>query len=92
VLVDNLLKETAIDAVVCDNAGGAYHATRHLIDVHNLHKLVFLSGPENWFSSIERRRGYERAMHESGESPRAKGTPRWRRPWSAIPTLRVSWP
>ncbi|NDJ78594.1 MAG: LacI family transcriptional regulator [Chloroflexi bacterium] len=69
-LVDNLLSETNIDAIVCDNVGGTYEITQHLIDVHGLHKLVFFSGPKDWFSSRERRLGYEQALAEIGESPR----------------------
>jgi LacI family transcriptional regulator len=70
VLVDNLLNETTIDAVVCDTVGGTYRATRHLIEVHNRRKLVFLSGPADWFSSRERRQGYEQALREIGQEPR----------------------
>jgi LacI family transcriptional regulator len=69
VLVDNLLNETPIDAVVCDNVGGTYRVTRHLIVTHNLHNLVFLSGPAEWFSSRERRQGYEQALREIGQEP-----------------------
>lgn len=67
VLVDNLLKQTNLDAVVCDNVSGTYQATRHLIEAHGLCKLVFFSGPTDWFSSRERRQGYEMAMAESGQ-------------------------
>lgn len=70
VLVDNLLNETVIDAVVCDNVGGTYRVTRHLIVTHDLHRLVFLSGPADWFSSRERRQGYEQALRELGREPR----------------------
>jgi LacI family transcriptional regulator len=68
VLIDNLLSETAIDAVVYDNVQGAYQATRHLIDMHNLRRLTFLSGPADWLSSRERCKGYETALAEVGES------------------------
>ncbi len=70
VLVDNMLQETKMDAVVCDNADGTYQITRHLIDAHGLRRLAFFSGPAHWFSSRERRRGYERAMSEIDEPPR----------------------
>lgn len=69
VLVDNLLEETDIDAVVCDNVGGTYRITRHLLEAHGLRRLVFLSGPAHWFSSRERRQGYEKAMREAGHQP-----------------------
>ena len=70
VMVDNLLTETNIDAVVCDNMGGTYGITRHLIDEHGLSKLVFFSGPADWFSSRERRGAYEQALAEIDEPPR----------------------
>ena len=70
VLVDNLLTETNMDAVVCDNVGGTYGITKHLIDVHGLSNLVFFSGPANWFSSRERRGAYTQALAEIGQTPR----------------------
>lgn len=69
VLVDNMLNETSIDAIVCDNVGGTYNIVRHLLDVHGLRKLVFFSGPADWFSSRERRGAYEQAMNEVGQAP-----------------------
>jgi LacI family transcriptional regulator len=69
VLVDNLLKQTNLDAVVCDNVNGTYQVTRHLIEAHDLCKLVFFSGPADWFSSRERRQGYEQAMAQIGQPP-----------------------
>jgi LacI family transcriptional regulator len=69
ILVDNLLKETLLDAVVCDNCGGTYTAVRHLIEVHQRRNLIYLSGPADWFSSRERRMGYEQALAEIGQPP-----------------------
>ncbi len=69
VLVDNLLNETNIDAVVCDNLMGTYHVTRHLIEQHGRRRLAFFSGPADWFSSRQRRQGYERALAEIGATP-----------------------
>ncbi len=70
VLVDNLLNETAIDAIVCDNVAGTFGLTRHLITAHGLRHLAFFSGPADWFSSRERRQGYENALAEIGQAPR----------------------
>ncbi len=69
VLVDNLLNETTIDCVLCDNEGGAYQAAKHLLE-HNHEHIVFLSGPADWLSSRERAAGYRRALHEAGLEPR----------------------
>ena len=44
--------------------------TRHLTDVHGLRRLAFFSGPAHWFSSRERRSGYERAMSDRGSAVR----------------------
>ncbi len=70
VLVDNLLNETDIDAIICDDIGGTYNITRHLIQTHDRRKLVFFSGPADWFSSRERRQGYEKVLAEVGQPPR----------------------
>jgi LacI family transcriptional regulator len=70
VLVDNLLNETPVDAIVCDNWKGTYGITRHLLQTHGLRNLVFISGPADWFSSRERRQGYENALAEIGQAPR----------------------
>jgi LacI family transcriptional regulator len=70
VLVDNLLNETPVDAIVCDNWKGTYGITHHLIQAHGLRNLVFVSGPADWFSSRERRQGYENALAEIGQAPR----------------------
>ncbi len=68
VLVDNLLNETAIDCVLCDNEGGAYQAVKHLIE-HGHEYILFLSGPAEWLSSRERAAGYCCALHEAGLEP-----------------------
>ncbi|NLF79398.1 MAG: LacI family transcriptional regulator [Chloroflexi bacterium] len=70
VLVDNLLNETKSDAIVCDNVSGCYDVTHHLIAAHGLRNLAFLSGPAEWFSSRERRQGYEKAIAEIKQAPR----------------------
>jgi len=70
VLVDNMLSETPIDCILCDNEGGAYQAVKHLIDRHQHRHIIFLSGPAEWFSSRERAAGYRRALEEAGLEPR----------------------
>ncbi len=64
ILVDNSIPHSNIDTVNADNIGGVYRVTRHLLEQHERRRLVFLSGPDHWFSSQERRQGYERALHE----------------------------
>jgi DNA-binding LacI/PurR family transcriptional regulator len=68
VLVDNCLSQTAVNCVLNDDEGGAYTATRHLVD-HGHTRIGFLSGPEEWISNRERARGYRRAMEEASLEP-----------------------
>ena len=68
VLIDNLLNETGIDCILCDNEDGAYRAVKHLIE-HGHECIPFLSGPADWFSSRERAAGYRRALHEAELEP-----------------------
>ena len=69
VLVDNVLKETPVDSVMCDNENGAYQETLHLIRQHGHKNIVFISGPKDWPSSRERAYGYKRALEEHGLTP-----------------------
>ncbi|MGD9048264.1 MAG: LacI family DNA-binding transcriptional regulator [Anaerolineae bacterium] len=64
VLVDNCLLQTAVNCVLNDDEGGAYAATRCLLD-HGHRRIVFLSGPQEWVSSRDRMRGYQRAVEEA---------------------------
>jgi LacI family transcriptional regulator len=68
VLVDNALSETALDAVLSDDSGGAYAATQHLIE-HDYRSIACVSGPQEWVSSRERTAAYQRALAEAGMAP-----------------------
>jgi LacI family transcriptional regulator len=63
VLVDNSLMQTSVNCVLSDDEGGAYAATRHLLEQEH-QRILFLSGPPAWISNRERVRGYRRAMRE----------------------------
>ncbi len=63
VLVDNDLTQTSVNCVLSDDEGGAYTATRHLLE-RDHRRILFLSGPTSWISNRERVRGYRRAMQE----------------------------
>jgi len=65
VLIDNDLRETAIDCVLHENEEGTYWLTQHLIGEHQHQSIVFLSGPSTWVSSQERADGYRRALAEA---------------------------
>ena len=68
VLVDNSLSQTPVNCVLNDDEGGAYAATRCLLD-HRHTQIAFLSGPKEWVSNRERMRGYQRAVEEAGQQP-----------------------
>ncbi|HTM43520.1 MAG TPA: LacI family DNA-binding transcriptional regulator [Polyangiaceae bacterium] len=56
-----------VDYVSIDNFHAGYGATRHLIE-HGHREIAFVTAPAGTVSRIERRRGYEAAMAESGLS------------------------
>jgi LacI family transcriptional regulator len=64
VLVDNYYAGCHWDSVMIDNHEGAYTAIKHLISAGH-QNIVMMSGPDHP-SIIERRDGYERAMHDHG--------------------------
>ena len=68
VLVDNLLSQTSVDAVVPDDTGGARKAVQHLISLGH-RRIVCLSGPEVWHSNRERVAGYRQEMELHGLTP-----------------------
>lgn len=70
VLIDNRLKEIELDCVLDENEGPVYELTQHLIQKHNHHNIVFLSGPEAWISSRERGAGYNLAMGKASLQPK----------------------
>jgi len=68
VLLGNRLNETEIDSIYCENRKSSYNITRHLIN-HGHKKIVFLSGPLEWTSNMERSLGYREALEEAGLKP-----------------------
>ena len=69
VLFGNELKQTDIDCVVCQDRKGSYNITKHLIK-HGHKKILFLSGPEGWYTNDERKGGYNDALMEAGLTSR----------------------
>jgi DNA-binding LacI/PurR family transcriptional regulator len=65
VLVDNKLNQTPVNAVNCDDEGGAYHAARYLLSLG--HRCIgVIAGPQRWPSNARRVSGYQRALSEAG--------------------------
>ena len=68
VLVDRGVPEVAVDAVLTDKRGGAYLATRHLIDLGH-RRIGCIGGPSRLKVSGQRLQGYRDAMERAGLSP-----------------------
>lgn len=65
VLIDNSLKQTAVDCVVSEDEQGGYTAAHHLVE-HGHRQIVILTGPLAWPSNQLRYDGYRRAILEHG--------------------------
>lgn len=64
VILDRRLDDLSIPTVTVDNIQGAYLATRHLID-NGKRKILFISGPDQLQSSLDRFHGYQNAFKEN---------------------------
>jgi len=65
VLVDMRPPLRGVDAVVCDDAQGAYEATRHLVKLGH-RRIALIRGPVRHPFSQALTSGYRRALHEAG--------------------------
>ncbi|MFI6322450.1 LacI family DNA-binding transcriptional regulator [Nonomuraea sp. NPDC050556] len=61
VAIDRELAKGAVDTVMVDNEGGAYAATRHLIDV-GYRRVACVTGPAGVSTADRRLRGYTKAI------------------------------
>lgn len=66
VVVDRDLPGIEVDAVLCDNLGGGYAATQHLIQLGH-RRIGCITGPSDVTPSAERVMGYRRALAEKGQ-------------------------
>jgi DNA-binding LacI/PurR family transcriptional regulator len=55
-----------VSTVGIDDQGGAYRATRHLIEAHGAKRIAHISGPLGHQSAIDKREGYMAALAEAG--------------------------
>lgn len=67
VIIDRCVSASEVDVVRGDSEGGAFLLTEHLIKLGH-RRITLLSGPEKVSTSVDRVRGYERAMKEHGLS------------------------
>lgn len=68
VILDNQQRNVSAPSVTVNNFKGGYDATKHLIDLGH-EEIAHISGPEPFFSSRERERGYLSALKEAGLEP-----------------------
>lgn len=68
VLLDNQNPDADAHSVVVNNFNGGYMATKHLID-QGFKKIGHICGPDWYLSSLERERGYLKAMKDAGLTP-----------------------
>ncbi len=65
VLLDNQKLHPSIPSVIVNNYKGGYDATRHLLELGHK-RILHISGPELYMSSIDRESGYKAAMQDAG--------------------------
>ncbi len=65
VLLDRLIEEEELDAVIIDNVAGAYEGVKHLIQ-QGYRNIGAIIGPLSVMTSIERLEGYKKALEEAG--------------------------
>jgi LacI family transcriptional regulator len=65
VLIDRKIPKTQTDLVRADSEDGAYHLTRHLIELGHT-RIATITGPREVSTSSDRVSGYHRAMVEAG--------------------------
>ncbi len=69
ILVDNFSRHAPVDAVVCDDRGGARMLAEHILSLGH-RRVTVLSGPEDWYSIRERCAGFAEAFSACGlEAP-----------------------
>ena len=68
VLVDNFSRHVPVDAVVCDDRGGAQELADYILSLGH-RRVVVISGPEDWYSVQERCAGFIDAFTARGLEP-----------------------
>jgi DNA-binding LacI/PurR family transcriptional regulator len=64
VMVDHFVPDLALPTIVPDNVGGAYSATRHLLEMGH-ERVGFIRGPSKYWTLGERMAGYLLAMQQA---------------------------
>lgn len=64
VLLENNLRETKVNSVICNDEELEYELTRLVIN-KGVKRILHITGPKSWYNNYERIRGYKRAMSEN---------------------------
>jgi LacI family transcriptional regulator len=65
VVIDRNVQLPRADVLLCDNAGGSYEATRHLLELGHT-RIVCIAGSQNAEPAAERVRGFRQALEDAG--------------------------
>jgi LacI family transcriptional regulator len=66
VVLDQDVHTWRLDNILVDNRLGAFEATRHFIDTHNVDDVFFLGGSENNVDTTDRALGFSDALRGTG--------------------------
>ena len=66
VVLDQDVHSWRLDNILLDNRLGAFEATRHFIDTHNVDDVFFLGGSENNVDTTDRALGFSDALKGTG--------------------------
>jgi LacI family transcriptional regulator len=64
-LIDREVEGVECDTVTCDNYGGAYQVTRHLVEMGH-RRIAFISGPPALSTSKQRLAGFSDCLRDAG--------------------------
>ncbi|MBA9026359.1 MULTISPECIES: LacI family DNA-binding transcriptional regulator [Bacillaceae] len=65
ILVDRYIDGCGLDGVIIDNFGGAYEATKYLIE-YGHRDIAIITGPQTFNDGTERYWGYQQALKDNG--------------------------
>lgn len=68
VLINRRVQANGVRSLIVNNLQGAYRVVSHLVEEHGKRRIGFIAGPEGNIDSIERFRGYRKALEEGGLS------------------------
>ncbi len=71
VLINNTAGGMDVSFVDADHIRGAYEAVRHLLELGH-RDICFVNGPQEYSNSIDREKGYRKALSSAGIEPTSK--------------------